>query len=450
MEKYSSEPQIKVGIISDSEINFDLYGDFEFNGKKFSGIFSAQIINNRIICKKGKDIIAEADEVFFNTKDPTGDSFLIHDVTIGVKFHWERKEEQRFLGSLKLIKEKGKITAINVIPIEAYLISVVSSEMSARSSMQLLKAHAIVSRSWLLSQIEKSKSLQKQKITYNTSFENESELIKWYDREDHKNFDVCADDHCQRYQGITKVFTDVARRAVRETKGIIISFEDKICDARYSKSCGGVTESFENVWEPIKYEYLSSIVDYKFEPDNFSLDFTKEENAAKWIKSNPPAYCNTTDKKILAQILLDFDQETTDFFRWKIEYAQNELSQLIKEKSQVDFGEILDLVPIERGASSRLIKLKIIGTKKILTIGKELEIRRILSPSHLYSSAIVVEKKDIKNKVPQKFIISGAGWGHGVGLCQIGAAVMAAKGYNFDEILLHYFSNARLVQLYSS
>ncbi len=448
MKKYSTEPQINVGILSETKINFELYGDFEFDGNKYSGIFSVQLVNNKIICKSGKEKIAEADEIFFKTKDPQGDSFLIKDVTIGVKFHWERKEKQRFLGSLKIIIEDGKLTAINVVPIEAYLISVISSEMSARSSLQLLKAHAIVSRSWLLAQIEKSKTIKKQSGGYNTVHENENELIKWYDREDHKNFDVCADDHCQRYQGVTKVYTEIARQAVRETKGIVVSYDNKICDARYSKSCGGVTESFENVWEPVKYIYLSSIVDYKYEPDNFNLDFSNESNAKKWIVGNPSAFCNTKDKKILSQILLDFDQETTDFYRWKIEYTQDEISNLLIEKSGIDFGDILDLIPIERGSSSRLIKLKIVGSKKTLIIGKELEIRRILSKSHLYSSAFVVKKVLGENKTPIKFILSGAGWGHGVGLCQIGAAVMASQGYNFDEILLHYFSNARLSKLY--
>ncbi len=448
MDKYSAEPLINVGILSDSEIHFELYGDFQYEGKKYSGIFSAQIVKSKIVCKKGKEKIAETNELFFKTLDPEGDSFLIKEVIIGVKFHWERKEKQRFLGSLKIIIEDGKLTAINVVPIEAYLISVISSEMSARSSLQLLKAHAIVSRSWLIAQMEKSKTLQKQNKGYSAVYENENELIKWYDREDHKNFDVCADDHCQRYQGVTKVYTEIARQAVKETKGIVVSYDDKVCDARYSKSCGGLTEAFENVWEPVQYKYLSSVVDYKFEPDNFSLNFSTEANARKWILGNPPAFCNTKDKKILAQILLDFDQETTDFYRWKVEYSQTELSNLIKEKSEIDFGEILELIPVERGASARLIKLKIVGTKKTLIVGKELEIRRILSKSHLYSSAIVIKKIQSGNKVPDKFIISGAGWGHGVGLCQIGAAVMASKGYNFDEILLHYFSNARLFKLY--
>ncbi len=446
----TEEPQISVGILSDKQINFELHGDFKSAGFKhhFSGRFTAEVVENRIICSKGNEKLEISDEIIFEPQNSDLESFLIRDVTIGVKFHWERKEKQRFTGSLKLIKENGMITVINILPIEKYLISVISSEMSAKCSLQLLKAHAIISRSWLLAQIEKSNSLKSQKLEYQAVFETNTQLVKWYDREDHTLYDVCADDHCQRYQGITKVFTDVARQAVAQTNGIVLSSDDTICDARYSKSCGGITEAFENVWEPVKYKYLSSIVDYKFEPENYNTDFSIEANARKWILNNPPAYCNTNDKKILAQILLDYDQETTDFYRWKIELTQKEISELIRTKSGIDFGEIIDLIPVERGASSRLIKLKIVGTKQTLTIGKELEIRRILSPSHLYSSAFVVDKANIENDIPQKFILQGAGWGHGVGLCQIGAAVMAAKGHEFDEILLHYFKDAKLKKIY--
>ena len=450
MINITKEPKISVGILSEKHVNFELHGDFKVSGMKqtFSGRYTAELKDDRIICRKGEDKIEILNEIIFEPQDPEAESFLLKDVTIGVKFHWERKEKERFTGALKLLKDNGKISAINILPIENYLISVISSEMSAKSSLQLLKAHSIISRSWLLAQIEKSKALKKEKTNYKSVYNAEEEHIKWYDREDHKLFDVCADDHCQRYQGITKVFTEVARLAVKQTAGVVLASDDKICDARYSKSCGGVSESFENVWEPIKYNYLSSIIDYKFEPENYNLDFSNESNARKWIKGNPPAFCNTKDKKILSQVLLDYDQETTDFYRWKVEYQQQEISEIVKTKSGIDFGEIIDLVPIERGHSARLIKLKIIGTKKTLIIGKELEIRRTLSLSHLYSSAFIVEKDDIQNGVPQKFILIGAGWGHGVGLCQIGAAVMAAKGYQFDEILLHYFSNSMLKKIY--
>ncbi len=450
MPAYQNEPTIRVGIITEKQINFDLYGNFKVKGNKkiFSGRFSAVIENGRIKCKRGDDLLEVEKEIVFEPEDISIESFLINDVTIGVRFHWQRKEKQRFQGTLKLLKDDDKICVINIIPVEKYLTSVVSSEMNAKSSLQMLKSLAVVSRSWLLAQIEKSKLIKKKKETYSSVLQTEKEYIRWYDREEHELFDVCADDHCQRYQGITKISTQSARKAVAETSGLVLTFNHEICDARFSKSCGGLTESFHNVWEPVVHEYLSSIVDYKFEPENYNLNFSFEKNAEKWIKGNPPAYCNTRDEKILSQVLIDYDLETTDFFRWKIEYSQDEIAALISKNSGSDFGEIVDLIPLERGDSSRLIRLKVVGSKKELIIGKELEIRRLLSLTHLYSSAIVIEKQNIDNNIPGKFVIYGAGWGHGVGLCQIGAAVMAEKGHSFDEILLHYFHNARLNKIY--
>jgi SpoIID/LytB domain protein len=450
---FSKEPEVHVGIMSDKNINFELYGDFKSQGlqTRFNGPFFAEIVDGNIFFRNDNNKVQATDEIIFEPTDPASDSFLIRDVTIGVDFHWQRKEKQRFNGSLKLKKEKDKIWLINIIPAEKYLQSVVSSEISSKSSLQLLKAHAIISRSWLLSQMEKSKTSKKGKAggaRIPNSFKTEKEFIKWYGREDHNLFDICADDHCQRYQGITKIFTENAKQAVQQTCGIVLSNRGKTCDTRYSKSCGGITESFENVWEPVKYDYLSSVVDYKFPPDNYSSDFSNETNAERWIKGKPAAYCNTANKKILSQALLDYDQQTKDFYRWKTEYTQAEISEIIKTKSGIDFGNIIDLIPVERGASSRLIKLKIVGTLKSLTIGKELEIRRILSNSHLYSSAFVVEKTMGSDGLPEKFILYGSGWGHGVGLCQIGAAVMSALGFQFDEILLHYFRNAELKKIY--
>lgn len=450
MININKEPKVSVGILSDTKINFELHGDFKTNGMKqtFSGRFTAELVNDRIVCLHGAEKIEISEEITFEPQDFRIESFLIRDVTIGINFHWQRKEKQRFNGSLKLVKSDDKIFAINIIPAENYLTSVVSSEMSARSSLQFLKSHAIISRSWLLSQIEKSKRTKKNKENNSSGNQNEEEIIRWYGREEHILFDVCADDHCQRYQGISKIFSDAALNAVKQTAGVVLVSEDNICDARFSKACGGITESFENVWEPVKHSYLTSVVDYKFEPENYKFDFSNEMNVRKWIKSMPYAFCNTHDKKILSHVLLDYDQATTDFYRWKVEYNQLEISKIINSKSGINFGEIIDLVPVQRGLSGRLIKLKIIGTKKTLTFGKELEIRRVLSKTHLYSSAIIIEKEDIQKDVPQKFIIYGAGWGHGVGLCQIGAAVMASKGYQFDEILLHYFKNARLKKIY--
>ncbi len=444
------EPYVSVGILTSKTIRFELYGEFSVYGfnKTFSGRFTAEAKNNKIVLTGDNDKFEVLNEIIFEPGEPVSESFLIRDVVIGVKFHWERKEKQRFTHTLKIVSNNGLITAINIIPIERYLTSVISSEMSAKCSIEMLKATAVVSRSWMLAQMEKSRSIKQTNKEYQSAYTSETEFIKWYDRQDHILFDVCADDHCQRYQGVTKVTTASAKRAVDETAGIVLLSDNKILDARFSKACGGISESFENVWEPVKHKSLNSIFDYKFEADDYKTDFSIEENAVKWIKGNPPAFCNTNDEKILNQILLDYDQETKDFFRWKVEYTQMELSSLLKEKTGIDFGSILDLVPVERGFSSRLIKLKIIGTNKTLTIGKELEIRRILSKTHLYSSAIVIEKYDIEKELPGRFVIYGAGWGHGVGLCQIGAAVMAEQGYQFDEIVIHYFKDAVLKRIY--
>ena len=450
MPNYETEPFITVGILRAIKIKFELYGEYSSYGFKhfFSGRYEAELAGDRIICKGENDKIEITDEIIFEPQEPESESFLIRDVIIGVKFHWEKKEKQRFTHSLKLIRDNDKIIAINIIPVEKYLMSVISSEMSSKCSLQMLKATAVVSRSWLLAQIEKSKAIKSKKNDYSTTYQTDNEFIKWYDREDHKLFDVCADDHCQRYQGITKMTTDAARKAVEQTAGIVLLEDDKILDARFSKACGGITESFENVWEPVKHPSLSSIYDYKYIADDFNDDFSKEENVSKWIRSRPPAFCNTSDSKILNQILLDYDQETKDFYRWKVVYTQQEISELIKRKSGIDFGLIKDLIPVERGFSGRLIRLKIVGNNKSLIIGKELEIRRVLSDSHLYSSAFFVEKTGYKDDAPEKFILHGAGWGHGVGLCQIGAAVMAEQGYQFDEIAIHYFKYARLKKIY--
>ncbi len=450
MIQINNEPFVSVGIISDTKIRFELYGDFSSYGFKhfFSGRFEAEIIDNRIVCKGDKDKIEITDEIIFEPQDPDSESFLIRDVVIGVQFHWERKEKQRFTHSLKLLKDNGKITVINIVPIEKYLMSVISSEMSAKCSLEMLKATAVVSRSWLLAQIEKSKTIKSEHTNYISEFRSDDELIKWYDREDHKLFDVCADDHCQRYQGITKMTSEAVRNAVEQTHGIVLLEDNQILDARFSKSCGGISEAFENVWEPVKHPSLSAIYDYKFVSDDLDDDFSKEINAVKWIKANPPAFCNTNDPKILNQILLDYDQETKDFYRWSVTFNQADLADLIKRKSGIDFGKIVDIIPVERGFSSRLIKLRIIGTNKTLTIGKELEIRRFFSETHLYSSAFFVEKFGNINGVPEKFVLCGAGWGHGVGLCQIGAAVMAEQGYQFDEIVIHYFKGAELKKIY--
>ena len=437
-----SVPCVKVGIFNEPEVKFVLYGKYRVGDTIAEGECLASVSGGKVLWD-GK----EYDNVLFTPSDEENDCFELKDVTIGVNFHWERKENQKFRGALSLIVENDRVTAINVLSVEEYLLSVISSEMSATASLELLKAHAVISRSWLLAQIEKNKNIIKENTHYCACHQDENELVKWYDREDHVNFDVCADDHCQRYQGITRASTQTVREAIKATWGQLLTYDGKLCDARFSKCCGGVYEEFENCWEPVHYPYLVARRDSEH-PLDFP-DLTVEENAKEWILSSPQAFCNTTDAEILSQVLNNYDQETADFYRWKVEYSQEELSALIKNRSGIDYGEILDLVPVERGKSGRLVRMKIVGTKKQLTIGKELEIRRTLSPSHLYSSAFIVDKQDVNAAgVPQKFVLTGAGWGHGVGLCQIGAAVMGAKGYNYKEILLHYFIDANISTLY--
>ncbi|MDE5858292.1 MAG: SpoIID/LytB domain-containing protein [Muribaculaceae bacterium] len=435
-----NQPVVKVGIMSTEQLHFVLLGTFHVNGAKVEGDQTATVKDGKIYWNG--DLY---DRLSFIPDDHTDNCrFTLKDVTIGVNFHWERLEDQTFVGQLDLIVENNKITPVNVLGVEDYLKSVISSEMSATASLELLKAHAVISRSWLLSQIEKNKEITTSGQTYSACTETDDEIVKWYDREDHVNFDVCADDHCQRYQGVTRQTTPNVDQAVEATRGEVLWGDGKICDARFSKCCGGVYEVFESCWEPIHYSYLVPRRDAAAEHDY--PDLTIEENAREWILGQPDAFCNTHDKKVLSQVLNNYDQETTDFYRWKIEYDGKELSALIKERSGLDFGELIDLIPLTRGTSGRIYRLKIVGSKMTKIIGKELEIRRTLSKSHLYSSAFVVEKQ--QNGDSTRFILHGAGWGHGVGLCQIGAAVMGDLNYTYRSILLHYFIGAEIKKYY--
>lgn len=411
---------------------------------------AVQICNNEYTVKFEDGFVIFQGEKFkrleFKPLEIDGSCFELYNVSIGKDFHWERTEKQSFEGNLIIIVEPTMLTAINLVPLESYLTSVISSEMSAKASEELLKAHAVISRSWLLSQLQQK---GKNRVKAQGFTENENEHIKWYDREDHQNFDVCADDHCQRYQGITKASTLKVIKAIEATRGQVLYSDEEICDARFSKCCGGIMEEFQNCWEDAPKSYLlgiadrfGSVVKEKTVVNNDISDLRDEENAIEWISGSPEAFCNTKDKRILEQVLNNYDQETTDFFRWQVKYSKDEISTLIKKKSGMDFGTILELKPLQRGVSGRIIKLKVVGEKKTLIIGKELEIRKWLSPTHLYSSAFVVEK------INDEFVLNGAGWGHGVGLCQIGAAVMGEKGFDYDEILNHYYPNAELVILY--
>ena len=437
------QPDVTVGIVSAQKIHFSLNKPYLAKGEKVLGEQVVEFSEGGVLWNGN-----QYSQLTFHPQSADA-SFSLSDVTIGVNFHWERKETQTFLGTLRFVVESDKIVAINELPVEKYLESVISSEMSATSSLELLKAHAVISRSWLLAQMKKRREVAESGNNFFSFTKKEDTLIRWYDREDHTLFDVCADDHCQRYQGITKETSPHVAEAIRQTKGQILMDGDEICDARFSKCCGGITEEFQYCWEDTPKTYLTAVRDIALGVEHILPNLTNEEEAEKWIRFNPPAFCNTQDKKILSEVLNDYDQETVNFYRWKETLSQEKLQQLIADKLKMDLGAILDMKAVERGKSGRISKLQIIGTEKIFTIGKELEIRRTLSDSHLLSSAFVVDKYDKDEQgVPQRFELIGAGWGHGVGLCQIGAAVMGEQGYHYDAILLHYYQGAEIKKLY--
>lgn len=437
------QPDVTVGIVSAQKIHFSLNKPYLAKGEKVLGEQVVEFSEGGVLWNGN-----QYSQLTFHPQSADA-SFSLSDVTIGVNFHWERKETQTFLGTLRFVVESDKIVAINELPVEKYLESVISSEMSATSSLELLKAHAVISRSWLLAQMKKRREVAESGNNFFSFTKKEDMLIRWYDREDHTLFDVCADDHCQRYQGITKETSPHVAEAIRQTKGQILMDGEEICDARFSKCCGGITEEFQYCWEDTPKTYLTAVRDIALGVEHTLPNLTNEEEAEKWIRFNPPAFCNTQDKKILSEVLNDYDQETVNFYRWKETLSQEKLQQLIADKLKMDLGAILDMKAVERGKSGRISKLQIIGTEKTFTIGKELEIRRTLSDSHLLSSAFVVDKYDKDEQgVPQRFELIGAGWGHGVGLCQIGAAVMGEQGYHYDAILLHYYQGAEIKKLY--
>ncbi len=442
----TKEPVILVGIYEgEREGRGTFHGRFRIDGGgEIEGDFIVRSKDDQCVLEdssgtqimRGKEIRCRS--LFDST-------FTLRGVTIGIQFHWERKEDQTFEGNLLFVAgDTGTIAAINEVPLEQYLKSVISSEMSAEAPVELLRAHAITSRSWLAAMLEKQKRGKNLGIPSQRSFQTEDELIRWYDREDHTLFDVCADDHCQRYQGITRIISQAANEAIEATRGVCLVYGDQVCDARFYKACGGRTENFENAWEDVHVPYLTSVSDAAIHHP----PITTEHEARRWIASSPDAYCNTTDGNILRQILPSFDQETTDFFRWKKEYTKHEFDEILQKKSGLDVGTVVNLVPLQRGPSGRIVRLRIEGTKRTLVVGKELEIRRWFSCSHLYSSAFFVDILRDEAGHPRKYVFTGAGWGHGVGLCQIGAAVMAARGKKAEEIVQHYFPGATIQKLY--
>jgi SpoIID/LytB domain protein len=471
-----NEAQVSVGIMSDKQIEVVFKGRYECNnGRTYNNKQRLRISRGSIVLESVPNTYYT--ELLFTPQDADA-SFELQDVSIGIDFHWEQKENQRFSGSLKIITEEKasnqlSLTAINILPVEDYLTSVISSEMSATASLELLKAHAVISRSWLLANIVESGKLRVENGERRTEIgklkdESEalansplsifnSQLIKYYERDAHQHFDVCADDHCQRYQGITRASTPQVQQAIAETRGQVLMYEGAICDARFSKSCGGITERFSACWADVDYEYLSPVRDNEecrmkneeLANAKHNVELNTDEGQNSLLSSNSSflslhsSFCNTSDKKILAQVLNNYDQSTTDFYRWTVRYTQQELQDIIYSRHpEFDLGDITDLIPVKRGASGRIILLKIVGTKAEITIGKELEIRKTLSRTHLYSSAFEVEREG------GDFILNGAGWGHGVGLCQIGAAVMGEKGYNYRQILAHYYKGAEIEELY--
>ncbi len=428
------QPKIRVGIMASKEIRFCLNDSYTDGRNYFEGEMKISATGGKL---DWNGILVDSLTLKPNEH---GSTFTLHDVTIGIGFHWERNEEQTFPGQLKFIVEDGLVRAINILPVEDYLTSVISSEMKPTATKEFLKAHAVISRSWVLAQL-RSPYHKADAATPVTNDHILNRIIKWYDHDQHTLFDVCADDHCQRYQGRTRIISAAAQTAVQETFGQTLVHEGHLCDARFSKCCGGVTEQFETCWQDEHKPYLVALRDSSIN-EGALPDLSIEENAREWILSEPKSFCNSADANILSESLNGYDLETPDYYRWTVEYTTARVSDIFRRKSGLDIGDIVDLRPVKRGPSGRIYELEIEGTKQTVTIGKELEIRRTLSESHLFSSAFIVEKTQ------DGFILKGAGWGHGVGLCQIGAAVMAAKGYTYREILQHYYPETTLGRFY--
>jgi SpoIID/LytB domain protein len=441
MPVFKNEPVISVGLMEKiDKACFETVGTFLINDKELSSG------KHNILCKEniitlvdpnGKKT-AVSKEIVIKPDFLKKSSFIINNIKIGINFHWERILNQEFRGSLKIKAiNSNSFTLINIIPLEAYLEAVICSEMSAESPIEFLKAHCAISRSWLLAQLNKKQQQTKQDTTEKSS--------DWTDSQKHKDFDVCADDHCQRYHGIKSINPSV-KKALKETRGEVLMSEGEICDTRFSKCCGGITERFSTCWEDTDFTFLTPVIDG---PGNNPQAYpANEKEFYDFIISEPDSFCNLKNIKILSRILPDFDQETNSFFRWTVNYSQQELKKILLEKTGIDFGNIINLIPVLRGASGRIINLRIVGQTNETEIKKELEIRKALSKTHLYSSAFVVIPYGNEGSCPEGFTLRGAGWGHGVGLCQIGAASMAEKGYNYESILSHYFKNTIIKKIY--
>ncbi len=438
------EPKIKVALLQKCpESRLKLEGTFFLpDGRAVTGELSARTENGQIVLADCacREIIRQK-ELILNPSASSDAFFTVGNVKIGIDFHWQRIQQQSFRGALLLsMVGQNDFHLINVVPLEDYLASVISSEMSAEAPLEFLKTQAVTARSWLVAMLDKKKA---PRLTL-TRMSDKNEIIVWQDVNDHEGFDVCADDHCQRYQGITRIISENVVRAIDATRGLFLVYDGDICDARYYKCCGGQTEIFPSAWENRSPAYLQSITD----GECTHPPVQSEKDAVDWLTSRPSAYCNTADAELLGRILPAFDRETLHFYRWQTGYAREELEAILRTKSGIDFGDLQHIIPVERGPSGRICKLKIVGSKKTVLVGKELEIRRWLSESHLLSSAFIVAvEHDMDGRI-KRFIFHGGGWGHGVGLCQIGAAVMASQGHSAEKILAHYFTGAILKKLY--
>lgn len=438
--------QVAVGIMCGSEIKFSFSGTYNSCCGVAVGGEKKAVFSGGKILFDGNTYT----ELLFTPQAP-GCTFTLCGVTIGKQFHWERRENETFAGALKLLPDGAVIHAINVVDIETYLQSVISSEMSSTAPIEYLKTQAVVSRSWLMRILaERDRGITHKSVETNEVLaDGVVRHIAWYENDNHKLFDVCADDHCQRYEGITHIANVNAEKAVAETCGEVIVSGSEVCDARFSKCCGGVSERFSACWDDSDKAYLQPVRDDC--GDDAVPDLSVEANAEQWILSAPESFCRGDgDDSVLSLVLNDYDLETHDFYRWREEYTNARLASLLREKLGTDFGELIALRPLRRGASGRIVELEVSGTKARMIIGKELEIRRALSESHLKSSAFIVRGLDISPRgIPARFELVGAGWGHGVGLCQIGAAIMSARGYGYREIIAHYFKNTKIENIYN-
>ena len=430
--------KVKVGILRAVRIEFSLSGGFTDNFGRHvkEGSFVAELSDDAILFDGRR-----YDELYFRSSG--GAVFVLDNVVIGKDFHWQQKRRQRFGGDLQILIDGDELVAVNHIDMEQYLYSVIASEMSSTSFLELLKAHAVISRSWVVSAINGLQNIPAPTSRIDDTNSDNPVYIRWYERDAHSLFHVCADDHCQRYQGIPDVEPPTLREAIESTEGEVLTYGGIVCDARFSKCCGGYTERFSSCWADMDYPYLATFSDDV--DGRCRLDLTDEQAAREYISSKPDVFCNTDDDSIVGQVFNDYDRRTQSFFRWRVHYSQSEISEIVRQRSGIDFGDIVDLVPVRRSGSGRIVSLRVVGSRRTATVGKELEIRRWLSRSHLYSSAFVVDKGN-----DGSFTLTGAGWGHGVGLCQIGAAVMARQGYGYRQILEHYYPHTTIEKLSSS